>query len=386
MRQFLNLSKKKTRKKKKKSRSFGKVEEKKRFKKILLALIVMCAFGMLSILSFYLISMRKVSNSSELKDITIEEGYISDIAKTLKENNLIRNITMFKVYTRLSGKTNLKAGNYQLSEDMGTKKIIDILSDGSKTNPNEISITFKEGINVRQFALIVSEKTNNSYDDVMSIFSDSEYTDSLIKEYWFLTDDIKNKDIYYPLEGYLYPDTYRFNNKDVDVKDIIEKVLKETDKKLSKYKEDITSSKYNIHEIISLASIVELEVANPNDRKDVAEVFLNRLNSKSYPTLGSDASSYYGAKIDDWRNNPLTYKELNDCTNKYNTRCSSNVGIPVGPICNPSIESIEAVLHPSEHDYYYFVNDCSGKLYLSENETVHNNTINKLKREKNWCA
>ena len=58
----------------------------------------------------------------------------------------------------------------------------------------------------------------------------------------------------------------------------------------------------------------------------------------------------------------------------------------VGPIGNPSIESIEAVLNPEKHNYYYFVNDCKGKLYMSKNETEHNNIINKLKKENNWCA
>jgi len=387
LKQFLNLSGKKARKKKKKIiKKNSKVEEKKRLKKILLSLIVMCFFGVLSIMTYYFINMSKVSSDNTLKEITINEGSIDSVARTLKNNNLIRNVTMFKIYVRLSGKSNLKAGNYELSENMGTKKIINILVEGSKINPDEISVTFKEGNNVRKFATVISEKTNNTYDSVLDTISDNEYIDSLIEKYWFLTDDIKNKDIYYPLEGYLYPNTYLLTNKDISVKDIIEKVLKETDNKLSKYKEDIKASKYTIHEIISLASIVELEVANPNDRKDVAEVFLNRLNSKYYPTLGSDASSYYGSKVDDWKNNPLTYKELNDCSNKYNTRCSSNIGIPVGPICNPSIESIEAVLHPSDHNYYYFVNDCEGNLYLSENETVHANTINKLKREGNWCA
>ncbi len=144
MKQFLNLLGKKTRKKKKRiNKKNGRVEEKKRFKKVLLALIVMGFFCVISIVFYYFINMRKVSNDSTLKDITIQEGYISDIAKTLKKNNLIRNVTVFKVYVRLSGKTNLKAGNYQFCENMGTKKIIDILSKGSKINPNEISITFK---------------------------------------------------------------------------------------------------------------------------------------------------------------------------------------------------------------------------------------------------
>ena len=379
----------KARKKKKRtSKINGRVEEKKRFKKVLLALIVMGIFSMLSITTFYFINMKKVSNDSTQKEIVIESGingYVSNIAKKLKKENLIRNITMFKVYARLSGKTNLKAGSYKLSENMGVKKIIDILSEGTKRNPDEITITFKEGNNVRKFALSVSEKTNNSYDDVLNTISDSEYIDSLIEKYWFLTTDIKNKDIYYPLEGYLYPDTYAFNNKEVSVKDIITKLLDETNNKLSEYKDDINNSKYSIHEIITLASIIELEGANAKDRKAVAGVFINRLNSNSYPTLGSDATTYYASKIDDWSYS-LTYKELNDCTNKYNTRCSSNTGLPIGPICNPSIESIEAVINPEEHNYYYFVADCKGNVYLSENETVHYNTINKLKREKNWCA
>ena len=387
MKPLSNQFKKKTKKKKrKKINIFGKVEEKKRLKNIILSLIVICFFGVLSLLTYYYINMSKVSNDNSIKEVTINEGSITSVAETLKENNLIRNITVFKIYVKLSGNTNLKAGNYELSENMGTKKIIQILHKGSKRNPNEVSITFKEGINIREFANIISDMTNNSYDSIIELVTNSEYIDSLINEYWFLTDDIKNKNIYYPLEGYLHPNTYVFMNNEVNIKDIIKKILDETNNKLSNYKEDIQNSEYSIHEIITLASIVELEVANANDRKDVAEVFINRLNSNYYPTLGSDASSYYGAKVDDWKNNPLTYKELNDCNNKYNTRCPSNTGIPVGPICNPSIEAIEAVLYPSQHNYYYFVNDCEGKLYLSKNESEHNNIISKLKRENNWCA
>ena len=265
---------------------------------------------------------------------------------------------------------------------MGVKKIVSLLEEG-KTNEN--NITFKEGINVRGIAKLISKKTNNSYDSVIALMNDNNYIDELISKYWFLTNDIKNKNIYYPLEGYLFPDTYNVM-KDTDIKDIITKMLDETDNKLSKYKDSITNNKLSIHEIITLASVVELEVANKDDRKSVAGIFLNRLDSKYFPTLGSDATSYYGAKIDDWSTNRLTSVELNDCSNKYNTRCAYNKGLPVGPIGNPSIESIEAVLNPEKHNYYYFVNDCKGKLYMSKNETEHNNIINKLKKENNWCA
>lgn len=356
----------------------------KKFRNIAVGLLVMGFSVVITLCTYYNINMSKVSNDDTIKVITIENGSsIGSIAKNLKENNLIKNITIFKVYTYISNKTNLKAGTYELSEDMGVKKIVNILEDGALTKGN--AITLKEGENIRILSNLISENTSNEYDDVISTINNMEYIDTLIDKYWFLTEDIKNSDIYYSLEGYLYPNTYSVNDNTTAEK-IIELMLDETDKQLSKYKEDIDKSDLSVHEIITLASVVELEVANKNDRKDVAEVFYNRLKSNSFPTLGSDATSYYGAKIDDWKNTKLTSNELNDCTNKYNTRCSTNIGLPVGPIGNPSIESIEAVLYPNEHDYYYFVNDCDGKLYMTKTQIEHNNIINKLENQGKWCA
>ncbi len=357
----------------------------KRLKKIIISLFIMAIFFSVAVFTYYNINMSSVSNDTTEKEILIEEGSIGSIASNLKANNLIKNVTIFKLYTRLTNKTNLKAGKYLFSESMDVKEIVNILEEGSKINPNEITITFKEGINVRKIATLISENTNNSYEDVINKLKDKTYIDSQIAKYWFLTEEIKNNNIYYPLEGYLYPNTYRFSNKDVKVEEIFTKMLEETDKRLSKYKKEIEKSTLSVHELITLSSIVELEGAKTDDRKKVAGVFYNRLESSSYPTLGSDATTYYASKIDDWTYS-LTYKELNDCTNKYNTRCNSNSGLPVGAICNPSIESIEATINPEKHSYYYFVADCKGKVYLTKNETEHNNIIRKLKNEDNWCA
>ena len=236
----------------------------KRFRNIALALLVMSTFFIVAVCTYYNINMAKVSDNDELKEVVIKEGSIGSIANTLKSNNLIKNVTIFKVYTRLTNKSNLKAGTYNFSEDMGVKKIVDILEEGSKINPNEVSITFKEGINIRKIASLISENTNNSYDDVIAKANDISYIDSLKEKYWFITDDIKNDSIYYKLEGYLFPDTYNVM-KDTDIKDIITKMLDETDNKLSKYKDSITNNKLSIHEIITLASVVELEVANKED-------------------------------------------------------------------------------------------------------------------------
>ena len=355
------------------------------FRNMAIILLVVFTTVILALGVYYKVNMTGTSNSDTKKIVNIEEGTINDIAKTLKDNNLIKNVSIFKVYIKLTNKSNLKAGTYELSENMGVEKIVKILEEGTKYNPNEISITFKEGINIRKIATLISENTNNSYDDVIKKASDETFIDTLINKYWFLTEDIKNKNIYYSLEGYLFPDTYRFNNREVTTEEIFTKMLDEMDKKLSKYKDEINKSDLSVHEIITLASIVELEGAKATDRKGVAGVFYNRLASSAYPTLGSDATTYYASKIDDWSYS-LTYKELNDCKNKYNTRCSSNTGLPVGPICNPGIESIEATINPDKHEYYYFVADCNGKVYLTKNSTEHNNIINKLKKEDNWCA
>lgn len=357
----------------------------KNFRNMAIILLVVFTTVILALGVYYKVNMTGTSNSDTKKIVNIEEGTINDIAKTLKDNNLIKNVSIFKVYIKLTNKSNLKAGTYELSENMGVEKIVKILEKGTKYNPNEISITFKEGINIRKIATLISENTNNSYDDVIKKASDETFINTLINKYWFLTEDIKNKNIYYSLEGYLFPDTYRFNNREVTTEEIFTKMLDEMDKKLSKYKDKINKSDLSIHEIITLASVVELEGAKATDRKGVAGVFYNRLASSAYPTLGSDATTYYASKIDDWSYS-LTYKELNDCKNKYNTRCSSNTGLPIGPICNPGIESIEATINPDKHEYYYFVADCNGKVYLTKNSTEHNNIINKLKKEDNWCA
>ncbi len=357
----------------------------KKFRNIAIALLIFFTAIVLFLGLYYNINMAKVSEDSTLKEITIEEGSIDSIANTLKENNLIKNITIFKVYLRLTNKTNLKAGIYNFSENMGVKKIVTLLEKGSNINPDEITITFKEGINIRTVAKLIANNTDNTFDDVINKIKDTSYIDSLIDEYWFLTEDIKNENIYYPLEGYLYPNTYRFNSREVSIEDVFKKMLDETDRQLSKYRNALEGDNLSIHQLITLASIVELEGAKADDRKAVAGVFYNRLNSTSYPTLGSDATTYYASKIDDWSYS-LTSKELNDCTNMYNTRCSSNTGLPIGPICNPSIESIEATINPESHEYYFFVADCQGKVYLTKNSIEHEEIIDKLRKDNNWCA
>ncbi len=345
----------------------------KKYRNIALALVILLASGIILVCAVFNYCLAPVSNNDEIKQIEITAGSgVADIAQLLKDENLIRSKNSFQVYTFLTNNRNLQAGTYDLSENMGVKKIVSILSGGKISNDS--SLTFKEGINMREVVRLISDNTNNNEDDIYTLLEDDEYLDSLIDNYWFLTDDIKDSRIYYSLEGYLYPDTYVFN-KDDDIKDIFKVMLDNTDEKLSDYREMMEDSDLSIHELMTLASIVELESPSFEDRPMVASVFFNRLNDNI--SLGSDVTTYYGIKVD-MSERDLYQSEINEC-NDYNTRCSTFKGLPVGPISNVSVSSLEAVLNPDVNDYYYFVADKNGKTYFSKTYQEHLSTVEELK-------
>lgn len=347
-------------------------------------LLIIIAF-MLIIANLWIVynmELKPVSDKSKNVEFFVEKGdtYVT-IAPRLKEAGLIKSELAYKIYIKLNKADKLEAGKYQLNPGMSIREIVETLGKGSNYNAEAIKITFKEGKNMRAIAKIIAEKTNNTEEDVYNVLNDQEYLDTLINDYWFINDDVKNKDLYYSLEGYLFPDTYEFMNKDVDVKTIFKAMLDNMGLKLEQFKEQIEASEYSFHQLLTLASIVELEGASSSDRASVAGVFYNRI--KSGWALGSDVTTYYAEKMDDWTNG-LTFDELNKC-NKYNTRSGCFTGLPIGPICNPGLASLEAVFKPAEHDNYYFVADCNGKTYLSKDSSEHTKTIQELKNSGLWC-
>ena len=183
----------------------------------------------------------------------------------------------------------------------------------------------------------------------------------LIEKYDFLSNKILNSDIYYPLEGYLFPATYEFY-EDASIKTIIEKMLDKTKEILDNYSASLEESDYNIHEILTMASIIENETMLKEDRDKVSQVIYKRLNLNM--SLGMDVTTYYGARKN--LSEELTTVDLNEL-NAYNTRNTSFLGLPVGPICNPSEASIKAALNPSDTDYVYFYAEiATGKLHFAK--------------------
>lgn len=324
--------------------------------------------------------------SREKENITLkvtETDTYSSLGKTLYEKKLIRSELIYKIYIKLFlNNSHLEKGEYNLNQTMSLEEIIEILKKGNNYNPETVKIKFVEGLNARQIAKIISENTNNNYEDVIRLLEDKTFAKKMINQYWFLTDEILNSKIYYPLEGYLFPDTYEFLNKDVKAETIIKTLLNEFEKKIEPYKEKIEKSRFNLNEIIILASIAELESLPGTDRKLVVGVFVNRIDNNI--SLGSDMTAYYAYKLDNI-NEGLTYQEFQNCSNPYNTRCNSKLGLPVGPISNPGIDSIKGAIEYENKGYLYFVADCRGKTYFSSSYTEFESTINKLKNQGLWC-
>ena len=282
------------------------------------------------------------------------------IVSNLKKAGLIKSKFTTLAYVFINPSLNLQAGKYTFNKKQNAISIINQINDGKIDQiVKTINITFVEGKSIETYLKQIEANFDITYDDMIKTLKDEKFLDSLIKDYSFITNSIKNKDIYYSLEGYLYPDTYEFYENS-SFETIVRTMLNNTKKKLSTL--DFKKSKYSIHELLTIASIIEQEAVNKEDREKVSQVIYTRLDKKM--ALGMDVTAYYGSHLS--LKETITTKELN-AVNPYNTRNLSFIGLPVGPICNPSLESINAALNPSNTNFEYFYADINtGKVYFAE--------------------
>lgn len=350
-------------------------------KSIILVIICLFAFLLIGVIGacvFYFSSLKPVDvNSKENIVFEVKTGEAANtIITNLYNKGLIKNELATKVYVKLNPGTPI-AGSYVLTKSMSTKEIYKYILDGKVTRET-IWVTFVEGKRLSYIRDVINKNFGFSKEEIDALLDDKEYIKELIDKYDCLTDDILNEKIYHPLEGYLFADTYEFE-KNVTLKEIIERMLDNTESKLSGYEKEISESNLSIHEIMTLASIVELEGARSTDREGVAGVFYNRL--RAHMTLGSDVTTYYAVGKD--FSEDLTRSDLSSC-NGYNTRGTCVSGLPVGPIATPSLNSLKATINPKSHDYYYFVADKNGKTYFSKTGSEHEATVARLKSEGLW--
>lgn len=352
--------------------------------KAIIVIIVILLILVISTVLWYNISLSGTGTEQDKVSIEIPLGSgSSKIASILKENGLIRSEAAFKLYVKLNKITTFQAGNYNLTKNMKVPEIVEALQNGKVLKDVNVKMTFVEGKNFRYFAKVIAENTYNTEEDVYNLMEDEEYLDSLIKEYWFITDEIKDDKIYYPLEGYLAPNTYGFEEKDVTVEEIFKTLLDQTAKILEPYRKDIEKSKYSVHDILTVASITETEAIFDKDRKNVSSVIYNRLDKKM--SIGSDVTTYYAFKIELGTRD--LYKQEINTYNQYNTRGPNMAGkLPIGPIASVSKESIEAAINPNSTDYLFFVADKSGNIFFTKTNEEHQKAIDQIKNNGEWIT
>lgn len=359
-------------------------EEKKtgKWKKVLIGILGFIVLVVVAFFVWYNMSLSGTGSEADKVSIEIEMGSWTDkIAKKLKQNDLIKSELAFKIYSKLNGVNSFQAGKYNLTKNMSIPEIASALQNGKVFKDTDVSITFVEGKSMTYIAKQIAKNTKNTEEDVYTLLNDEEYIDSLINEYWFITDEIKNKDIYYPLEGYLFPNTYSFD-EDAKVKDIFKTMLDQMGKVLEEYKLKIQESKYTVHEILSIASVIENEGLFDKDKRNISSVIYNRLNKGM--SLGCDATTYYAFKIE-LGSRELYKSEINKY-NAYNTRGPNMAGkLPVGPICMFSKVSLDAAINPETTDYLFYVTDKNGNAYFTKTNAEHQAKIKELKASNAWA-
>jgi UPF0755 protein len=178
-----------------------------------------------------------------------------------------------------------------------------------------------------------------------------------------LTSAKEAKDVRYKLEGYLYPATYNYYD-DKGLKDVVEQMINKMDQVMAPYYDVIAEKKMTVHEVLSISSLVEKEGVTEEDRRKIAQVFLNRL-AIDMP-IQSDISILYAM---DEHKVHLSIKDTK-VDSPYNLYV--NTGTGPGPFNNPSQEAIDTVLNPTPNNYIYFLADVdTGKVYYAETYEEH---------------
>lgn len=314
----------------------------------------------------------------DAKDTTVVEfevasgSSLSTVSKNLEEAGLIRNHSVFKYMADFMGMgQKIQSGDYELTRAMSATDILDELISGDG-KPLTATITIIPGWTVEDIAnYLVEHKILKSADEFLSLCKTGE----AYSGYYFIEDMLKKADSdqrLYALEGYLSPNTYEiYTSSSADT--IIKRLLSQTEAAYSlSYDERAQELGMTMDEVFTLASMIEKE-AKTADFAKVSSVFHNRL--KQNMTLGSDVTVKYASGSEKM---VLSGSDLS-VESPYNTY--TRKGLPVGPICNPSMDAVVAALYPDEQylaqKYLYFCSKDpnSGELYFSKTQEEHDAAV-----------
>lgn len=321
--------------------------------------------------------------STELVEVDIEKGSSTNaIARVLEEHGIIRSKQAFKLYLDITSRgSSLKAGTYQLTEGMTIEQIVDALVRGDG-RPDVTMVTIPEGYTVEEIAALLEEKgvlrDSAKFLELCKTGADYEnfvFIQDAMPPFVQGTEETEDpqrepSERYYQLEGYLFPETYEFYI-DADEDGVITKMLTQFGKvyiQSEKYAQRAQSLGMNTDEVVTLASMIEKE-GKAEDFAKISAVFHNRLNQNM--RLESDVPLQYILK----KNQLAMSADDSSTESPYNTYLID--GLPVGPVCNPGQEALEAALYPDEafmdEGYLYFClkDPATGELDFSKTYEEH---------------
>jgi UPF0755 protein len=326
-------------------------------KKLILIFILPPIFAAVFV-SIHVGYLLKKAHSKGETEFTINPGEgFSTINYRLSQAELISNTRVFHYYARHKNLMNkFKAGTYTIAANANIPQVIEILVYGK---PNLTSITIPEGKNLYEIAKLLEENEITKANDFILLAKSGD----VLRE---LNIDGPN------IEGYLYPETYKFAKR-TPAKQVLQSMVslfKQTTQSI-----DLSHPTLNPKEIIILASMVEKETGAKHERATIAGVFHNRLKKKM--RLQSDPTTIYG--IYETYNGNLRKTDLLNYT-EYNTY--KIPALPIGPICNPSLAAIKAVLNPEQHDYLYFVSRNDGTHIFTSTYKEHNQAVDEWQKNR----
>ena len=296
------------------------------------------------------------------KTVTVEipQGSSADrIADILIDNGVIESKLAFKLKLKFHEKGNeLKYGIYTLDTSMTLSEVIDVISGGHQEG---MLMTIPEGYSAEMIASLCEEKGICTKEEFLYTLENETF------DYDFLKNIPDNPHIKYRLQGFLFPDTYEYNTTST-AKDVIKNMLDAYEKNVKiPYDKELS-----YYEILTLASIVEREAKIDSERAKIAGVFMNRLDINM--PLQACATVIYAKSEGAYDMDTVLYSDL-EVESPYNTY--KNPGLPAGPICNPGVKAVEAVLNPEKHSYLYYHTDENkkdGSHIFTESFTEHSLT------------
>ncbi|HMO56531.1 MAG TPA: endolytic transglycosylase MltG [Roseiflexaceae bacterium] len=319
----------------------------------LIALMVACVG------SVFLSEIRRAAGSDDQPvEFIVEQGdSTSQIATRLGAEGLIRQPLLFTLLVRMQGLDGqLQAGRYLLSESMTMSDIIVALQN---SRVEEIQITLIEGLRIEEVAQQIG--SSGLINVTEQSFLRTVRNGEAFKPEHFLLSSLPSGA---GLEGYLFPDTYRFAVT-ATVTEVVQTMLNRFDQQYATFETEVQVSNVSVHQIVTMASIVQREASRSDEMPQIAAVFWNRLKPENQAEtagrLGADPTVQYvlGQRGNWWpKLDTLSIDEINGITSPYNTR--GNPGLPPGPISSPGLLALRAAARPdASSNYLYFVASCT---------------------------